>query len=195
MDLQQLEKAAAVCTECELHKGRIKPVFAKGNPNSEIMICGMVPAWDENRSGIPFVGRAGQLLDIILEQVGFTLNDIYITNICKCFLAPGNPLKQQWMDTCLPYLLIQIDIIKPKVILVLGADASNALVVRNDEKKQAIGRMRGRVYQFGEALIVPTYHPSYLIRGGGQQSPGYNNVINDFLLAKSILEKDAINEV
>lgn len=193
MDLQQLEKAAAVCTECELHKGRIKPVFAKGNPNSKLMICGMVPAWDETRSGIPFVGKAGKLLDIILEQVGFTLNNVYITNICKCFLAPGKLLKQQWIDICLPYLLVQIDIIKPKVIITLGVDVSNTLVVRDDERKQAMGSMRGRIYKFGETLVVPTYHPSYLIRGGGQQSPGYNNVINDFLLAKSILLEDKSN--
>lgn len=195
MDLQQLEKAAAVCTECDLYKGRIKPVFAKGNPNSEIMICGMVPAWEETKAGIPFVGKAGQLLDIILKQVGFTLNGVYITNICKCFLAPGKSLKQQWIDICLPYLLIQIDIIKPKVIIALGADVSNTLVVRSDEKKKAIGRMRGRVCKFGESFVVPTYHPSYLIRGGGQESPGYNNVISDFLLAKSILEKDLTNQI
>jgi DNA polymerase len=189
MNLQQLEKAAAVCTECDLYKGRIKPVFAKGNPNSKLMICGMVPAWDETRSGIPFVGKAGKLLDIILEQVGFTLNNVYITNICKCFLAPGKSLEQRWIDICLPYLLVQIDIIKPKVIIALGADVSNTLVIRSDERKQAIGRMRGRIYKFGETLVVPTYHPSYLIRGGGQQSSGYNSVINDFLLAKSILDK------
>lgn len=195
MNLHQLEKAAAVCTECDLHKGRIKPVFAKGNPNSKLMICGMVPAWDETRSGIPFVGKAGKLLDIILKQVGFTLNNAYITNICKCFLAPGRSLKQQWIDVCLPYLLVQIDIIKPKVIITLGADVSNTLVTRDDERKQAMGSMRGRVYKFGETLIVPTYHPSYLIRGGGQQSPGYSNVINDFLLAKSILEdKGSLNK-
>ena len=193
MNLHQLEKAAAICTECELYKGRINPVFAKGNPKSKIMICGMVPAWEETRAGIPFVGRAGQLLDIILEQINLTLNEVYITNICKCFLAPGKSLKQEWIDVCLPYLLVQIDIIKPKVIIALGADTSNALVVRGDEKKRAIGHMRGRIYKFGETSVVPTYHPSYLVRGGGQQSPGYNDVINDFLLAKSILEKHLTN--
>lgn len=113
MDLQTLQDTAALCKGCELYEGRLRPVFAKGNPVAEIMICGMVPADEENKIGLPFVGRAGKLLDRILMDAALTMDDVYITNLVKCYLSAGLPLKPDWIAACLSYLIVQIDIISP----------------------------------------------------------------------------------
>jgi DNA polymerase len=187
MDLLALQTTAASCNRCELHKGRNKPVFAKGNSESKLMICGMVPADDENKVGLPFVGRAGQLLDKILAELGWTLNDVYITNLVKCYLAAGLPLQSYWIDSCLPYLIAQIGVIKPKVIITLGKDASVTLL-GEDSKKSLSSIRHQRVYDYAPNIkIIPSYHPSYLLRGGGQNHKSYPDVIKDFLLAKEIL--------
>lgn len=182
----QLRSLVSSCELCNLHKGRINPVFDKGNPNAKIMICGMVPAHDENMQGSPFVGRAGQLLDVILADVELTYGDVYITNLVKCFVAAGTSLDSYWVESCRPYLMEQIKIIKPHVIITLGADASQSLC----NLGIPIGKMRGKILYTSEAsVIVPTYHPSYLLRGGGQKSDKYQDVLNDFELAKKCLDE------
>lgn len=182
MNLQKLEGIASNCALCNLYKGRIKPVFAKGNPESKIMICGMVPAGDENKVGVPFVGRAGKLLDQLLEESGLTLNDVYITNLVKCYLAAGKPLEQMWIDACLPYLMIQIEAIRPRVIITLGKDSSINLL--GMDNKTSLKSIHGKVFDCAaEIKVVPTYHPSYLLRGGGKNSKAYQFVIRDFQLA------------
>lgn len=189
MDLETLEQFAASCNMCELNTGRINPVFAKGNPNAKVMICGMVPAAEENKIGLPFVGRAGKLLDKILADVGWTLEDVYITNLVKCYLAAGQPLKQDWIDSCFPYLITQIRNVSPKVVLTLGRDASVSLL--GIKANIALGKIRGRVHEYGiDIKVVSTYHPSYLLRAGGTKHKSYTDVLNDFLLAKKIGEKD-----
>ena len=186
MDLDLLQQHAAGCTACGLHTGRLNPVFAKGNPNAEIMICGMVPAAEENKVGLPFVGRAGQLLDKLLEDTNLTLDAVYITNLVKCYLAAGLPLQQEWIDACLPYLINQIVLIKPKVVLTLGKDSSITLLgMPNDT---ALGKIRGKLYTIYESIkVIPTYHPSYLLRGGGEKHKSYPLVLEDFCLAQEIL--------
>lgn len=185
MDLETLQQLAAECTLCELHKGRINPVFAKGNPNAKVMICGMVPADEENKVGLPFVGRAGKLLDKILVDVGLTLDDVYITNLVKCYLAAGLPLHPSWVESCLPYIVVQISLIRPKVILCVGKDASVALLGMN--VKTPLGKIRGKTFDYAEETkIIPTYHPSYLLRGGGAGHKSYPTVLKDFELAKEI---------
>jgi len=187
LDLQTLQNIASSCTLCELYRGRSNPVFAKGNPQSELMICGMVPADEENKVGLPFVGRAGKLLDKILADVGLTLDSVYITNLVKCYLAAGLSLQQPWIDSCLPYLIVQIDIINPKVILTLGKDASVTLL--GIDPKTSLGSVVGKVFEYGNIKVIPTYHPSYLLRGGGEKHKSYSNVIKDFNLAKNLLDK------
>lgn len=182
MDLYELQTIASTCTLCGLCKGRIKPVFAKGNPKAEIMICGMVPAGEENKAGVPFVGRAGKLLDDILIDVGLTLKDVYITNLVKCYLAAGLSLQQNWIDNCLPYLVIQIGIIRPRVIITLGKDASVNLL--GFDNKISLGSIQGEFFDCAnEIKVIPTYHPSYLLRKGGKNSTFYQTVIKDFQLA------------
>lgn len=181
MNLKELEQTAANCKLCSLHQGRINPVFSKGSTKAPLMICGMVPAYEENKQGVPFVGRAGQLLDKILESVRITY-DVYITNLVKCFLAPGKPLEPEWISSCLPYLISQISFVNPCVIMTLGADATNALL---GTPGMAIGKTRGKVHDWGIKIkVVPTYHPSYLLRKGGEFSDDFAKVLNDFTLAR-----------
>ena len=188
MDLKDLESIAASCTLCDLHKGRIKAVFSKGNPNASTFICGMVPAHEENKVGIPFVGKAGQLLDVIMAEAGFDMHNVYITNLVKCCLSPGLKLEQNWIDHCFPYLLSQIRMIRPSVIIALGADAANTIL--GNEKRVALKHLR-KVQQYNDyTSIICTYHPSYLLRGGGQNHKDYSNVIKDFELARTIVWSD-----
>lgn len=183
-DLQLAEFTAGQCDLCALHTNRLSPVFARG-PETDIMICGMVPGPAENKAGSPFVGRAGQLLDMILEQVGL-LDKVYITNIVKCALKPGIPLQQEWIGHCISYLIVQIGFLNPKVIITLGADASNGLL--GFSLDTMMRDLRGRAHEHLGTHVVPTYHPSYLLRGGGPKHKQYNKVIDDFELAKTIRE-------
>jgi len=186
LDINLIEKSASNCKACELHVGRNMPVFAKGNPSSSIFICGMVPADEENKAGVPFVGRAGNLLDKLIEDSGLSMETVYVTNLVKCYLAAGLPLKQAWIDSCLPFIIAQIGTLKPKVIITLGKDASATLI--GVDNKVSLGKMRGRrVYDYSETTkIIPTYHPSYLLRGGGEKHKSYNDVLRDFELSKEL---------
>jgi DNA polymerase len=177
--LDKLRQTAASCTGCDLYKGRINPVFDKGNSEAKIMICGMVPARDENLAGVPFVGRAGKLLDIILDEVNLTYDDVYITNLVKCFVAAGKSLSKKWIDSCRPFLAEQIRLLNPYVIITLGADASQDLT----DVDLPIGKLRGKILYYKDIMIVPTYHPSYLARKGGIESMDYPKVIHDFKIA------------
>lgn len=189
MNLKELQSIVATCSLCELHEGRVKAVFDKGNENADIMICGMVPADEENKAGVPFVGRAGKLLDNILDDVNLNLSSVYITNIVKCYLAAGKSLQQSWIDACLPCLISQIYMIMPKVILTLGKDASLGLLGLSSNTSLSAIR-REKIYTYGrDIVIIPTYHPSFLLRGGGTKHKNYKDVIEDFNLAKALAKK------
>ena len=184
MNLEEVKGFAAECKLCELHSGRNKPVFSKGNEESSIMICGMVPAAEENAAGIPFVGRSGKLLDNILEDAGLSLDTVYVTNLVKCFLAPGISLKKDWVDNCLPYIICQIQIIKPKVIITLGKDASVGLLgLKNNRSLKSIIE-EGPYIIYNDITVIPTYHPSYLLRAGGKNHIKYKDVVECFTSAK-----------
>ena len=186
MTLDELRINASICELCNLCKGRKLPVFDKGNPLAKIMLCGMVPAEEENKTGLPFVGRAGKLLDQILEDTSLTLSEVYITNLVKCFLPAGKSLNQEWIDACLPYLLIQIDIVQPTVIITLGKDATTTLL--GLDQKLTMGKIKQtQIYNYGKVIkIIPTYHPSYLLRGGGRGHRDYSKVVEDFKKSKFI---------
>jgi len=185
MNLTDLQIAAASCCLCDLHKNRKKPVFAKGENCFGLMIVGMVPGPEENEKGIPFVGSAGKLLDDLLSKLDISTKDVYITNTVKCALKPGIALKEQWIEACLPFLIAQITIIKPKVILSLGADATNTLL--GLPLMTPISDLRGRAQKWLDQIyVIPTYHPSYLLRGGGRNHKDYNKVLKDFGFAVEI---------
>jgi uracil-DNA glycosylase len=158
--LEELHKNIGSCTKCVLHQGRNKFVFGVGNANAEIMCVGEGPGAEEDKQGYPFVGRAGQLLTDILKAIKFSRDDVFIANVVKC-RPPGNrtPLPTE-MDTCSPYLLKQIDLIKPKLILCLGLTAAQGLL----NKKDSLTSMRGKVFEFRGAKAMVTYHPAALLR-------------------------------
>jgi uracil-DNA glycosylase family 4 len=149
------------CTRCKLHAmGRRQIVFGVGNPEADLMFVGEAPGADEDIQGIPFVGRAGQLLTKIIEAIDLKREDVYIANVIKC-RPPGNRNPEQdEVETCEPFLFQQIDLIKPKVIVALGKFAAQALLRTLDP----ISRLRGRVYNYRGAKLVPTFHPAYLLR-------------------------------
>jgi uracil-DNA glycosylase family 4 len=149
------------CTRCKLHAlGRKQIVFGVGNPNADLMFVGEAPGADEDVQGEPFVGRAGQLLTKIIEAIGLTRGDVYIANLIKC-RPPGNRNPEpDEAEQCEPFLLRQIDTIRPKVIVALGKFAAQALLRTTDP----ITRLRGRQFKYRDAILIPTYHPAYLLR-------------------------------
>src|SRR5947208_4124562 len=149
------------CTRCKLHRlGRRQIVFGVGNPSADLMFVGEAPGHDEDVQGIPFVGRAGQLLTKIIEAIGLSRDDVYIANVIKCRPPENRNPEQDEVDTCEPFLFQQIDVIKPKVIVALGTFAARALLRTLDP----ISRLRGRVYDYRGAKLIPTFHPAYLLR-------------------------------
>ncbi|EDY22293.1 phage SPO1 DNA polymerase-related protein [Chthoniobacter flavus Ellin428] len=155
------------CTKCpHLVKSRTQVVFGVGNPEAELMFVGEAPGEDEDRQGEPFVGKAGQLLTKIIETMGFARGDVYIANVLKCRpdMPPGMPgnrkPKVEEMQTCLPYLREQIDIIRPRLLVALGATAMEGLTGSTD----SMSRLRGRWHDFHGTPLMATYHPAYLLR-------------------------------
>jgi DNA polymerase len=149
------------CRLCKLHTlGRKQVVFGVGNPNADLMFVGEAPGADEDIQGEPFVGRAGQLLTKIIEAIGMQRSDVYIANVIKC-RPPGNRNPQpDEVERCEPFLFRQIDMVKPKVIVALGKFAAQSLLKTTDP----ITRLRGREYKFRSAILMPTFHPAYLLR-------------------------------
>jgi DNA polymerase len=149
------------CTRCKLHGlGRTKVVFGVGNPDADLMFVGEAPGGDEDVQGIPFVGRAGQLLTKMIAAINLERDQVYIANVIKC-RPPGNRNPEpDEVETCEPYLFRQIDAIRPRVIVALGSFAAKALLRSNE----SISRLRGRVYDFRGAKLIPTFHPAFLLR-------------------------------
>jgi DNA polymerase len=148
------------CKKCRLYKSRNKFVFGVGNPNADVLVVGEGPGAEEDKQGEPFVGRAGMLLNDILKAIKFEREDVYIANIVKS-RPPNNrtPLPDE-MDTCLPYLLKQIELIQPKLILCLGLTAAKGLL----KKKESLTKLRGNWYEFANAKVMVTFHPAALLR-------------------------------
>jgi uracil-DNA glycosylase family 4 len=163
-NLEDLNRLICECQKCPLGETRNKFVFGTGNPNADAMCIGEGPGADEDAQGLPFVGRAGRLLTDILKAIKFEREEVYIANVVKC-RPPGNrtPLPGE-MDTCLPYLKKQIELIKPKVILCLGLTAAQGLL----KKRDSLTNMRGKVFDFVSdgfiTKVMVTYHPAALLR-------------------------------
>jgi DNA polymerase len=159
--LKTIREEIGDCTRCKLHRlGRRQVVFGVGNPSAELMFVGEAPGADEDIQGIPFVGRAGQLLTKIIEAIGLSRDDVYIANVIKCRPPENRNPEPDEVETCEPFLFQQIDTIHPKVIVALGTFAAKALLKTQD----SISRLRGRVYDYRGAKLVPTFHPAFLLR-------------------------------
>jgi uracil-DNA glycosylase family 4 len=168
------------CTRCKLHTlGRRQIVFGVGNPQADLMFVGEAPGADEDLQGEPFVGRAGQLLTKIIEAIGLKREDVYIANVIKCRPPQNRNPEQDEVETCEPFLFQQIDVIKPKVVVALGTFAARALLRTLDP----ISRLRGRVFEYRGAKLIPTFHPAYLLRNPSSK----REVWEDMKLVRSLL--------
>ena len=163
--LTEIRSDLGECTRCKLHGlGRKQIVFGVGNPSADVMFVGEAPGADEDLQGEPFVGRAGQLLTKMIEAMGFRRDEVYIANVLKCRPPNNRNPDIDEIDQCEPFLFRQVEAIQPRVIIALGAFAARTLLKTQDP----ISRLRGRVFKYHGADLIPTFHPSFLLR-----SPGY----------------------
>jgi uracil-DNA glycosylase len=170
--LDELNSMICNCVKCPLGQTRIKFVFGVGNANADIVFVGEAPGADEDAQGEPFVGRAGQLLNKILEAIHFKREEVYICNILKC-RPPNNrdPLPEE-VDACEPHLWKQLEILKPKIIVCLGRIAAQTLLRTND----SLGNMRGKIHNYRGIKLVVTYHPAALLRNPNWKKPTWEDV-------------------
>lgn len=171
---EELEVAVKTCTACDLHETRTQTVFGVGDRNTSLMVVGEAPGADEDRQGEPFVGRAGQLLNAMLQAIGFAREQVYIANIIKC-RPPGNrdPHIEE-TAACQPFLHRQIALIQPRLILSVGRISAHNLL----GTEEAVGRLRGRVHRFdpGDIPLIVTYHPAYLLRRPQEKSKAWQDL-------------------
>ena len=168
------------CTRCKLHGlGRTQVVFGMGNPDADLMFVGEAPGADEDEQGVPFVGKSGQLLTKIIEAIGLTREDVYIANVIKCRPPQNRNPEPDEIETCEPFLFQQIDLIRPRVIVTLGKFAAQCLL----RSEEPISRLRGRLFDYRGAKLIPTFHPAYLLRN----PPSKREVWEDMRLVRSLL--------
>jgi DNA polymerase len=183
--LEELARVASVCTRCRLSAGRTQVVFADGSPDAELMFVGEGPGYHEDQQGLPFVGAAGQLLNRLLGEIGMSREEVRITNTVLC-RPPGNrdPLPDE-LESCRPYLLEQVRLVEPKVIVTLGNFATRVIL----ERPVAISRVRGQRFPWNERVVIPTFHPAAVLRGGGDNSRIMGLVRQDFTEIRSALDE------
>lgn len=181
INLAEVKKQVLACTLCELHKTRTHAVFGVGNQNAQAMFIGEAPGANEDLQGEPFVGRAGMILNSMLQSIGLKRTDVYIANILKC-RPPHNrdPLPEE-VRLCTPYLQQQIMLIQPKILIAVGRIAAQFLL----NTMESMGRLRGHTYQYGpqKTPLLVTYHPAYLLRSPTEKRKAYT----DFLMIKKAL--------
>ena len=180
MTLQELAKSLHNCQQCKLAKlGRTQVVFGVGNPHASIMFVGEAPGFNEDQKGEPFVGAAGKLLNDLLTSANLSREQIYIANVIKCRPPNNRNPEPDEIATCEPFLFRQLESIEPKVVIALGAFAARTLL----KTDAPISRLRGRVFDFRGAKLIPTFHPSFLLR-----SPGYKREAwDDLKMALSLM--------
>ncbi len=183
-DLDAIRLDIGDCTRCKLHTlGRQRIVFGSGNPNAELMFVGEAPGADEDEQGLPFVGKAGQLLTKIIEAIDLKREDVYIANVIKCRPPANRNPEPDEVATCEPFLFRQIDLIKPRVIVALGTHAAHTLL----KTDVPISRIRGKQHEYRGAILIPTFHPAYLLRSPDRK----REVWEDMKLVKSLLTQGA----
>jgi len=159
---ERLAAEVSACTACALHSTRTQPVFGVGNRRAEWLVIGEAPGAEEDRRGEPFVGRAGQLLDAMLKAIGLAREQVFIANVLKSRPPNNRDPRPEEIAACLPFLMRQIALLQPRILLVVGRIAAQSLLGTDEP----IGRLRGRVHHFGPTRLpmVVTYHPAYLLR-------------------------------
>ena len=179
--LDAVSKAIATCTRCPLYSTAKNPVPGEGNPTAEFMLVGEAPGATEDETGRPFVGQAGQLLEKILAAIKFNREDVFIVNVLK-HRPPGNrnPRPEE-VSACSPYLIRQIELIRPKVLVALGTFAAQTLL----DTKLSIGKLRGQIHRYYGVPLIVTYHPAALLRNPAWKRPTWEDV----QLARRILDR------
>jgi len=176
------EKHVRGCTRCPLSGTRTRTVFGQGHPAPRIVFVGEAPGFEEDQQGLAFVGRAGQLLTAMIKAMGLTRDEVYICNVLKCRPPNNRTPSHDEIAACSPYLLEQLRILKPEVIVALGAPAAQTLL----NSAESIGRLRGRFHNFytsgtpltGEPIpLMPTYHPAYLLRSPGEKRKAWEDLM------------------
>ena len=178
----ELERAVKSCTLCPLHQTRTQGVFGVGNRNAQWMVIGEAPGADEDRQGEPFVGRAGQLLNSMLQAIGLKREQVFIANILKSRPPNNRDPRPEEVRACLPYLFRQIELVNPQLILCVGRIAAQTLL----ETDTPIGKLRGQLHRIaGNRPMIVTYHPAYLLRSPGEKRKSWA----DLLLALRTFEQ------
>ena len=167
--LQLIRDEIGDCTRCALHKGRNKLVFGDGDPNARLLFVGEGPGADEDAQGIPFVGKAGQLLNNMIAAMGLKREEVYIANVVKCRPPANRTPEPEEAHTCSPFLFRQIDVIRPEVLVALGATAATYLL----GARQPLAGLRGRVHRFRGTKLIVTYHPAFLLRDPRQKKEAW----------------------
>jgi DNA polymerase len=181
--LVDVAQEASTCTKCRLATSRTQVVFGVGNPDADLLFIGEAPGQHEDKQGEPFVGAAGQLLTRMLGEIGLTREQVYIANILKC-RPPGNRDPQEdEIETCTPWLIEQISLIQPQVVVTLGNFATKFVL----QTQTGITRMRGSVYPWHGRTVIPTFHPAAILRGGGEKGRQFGELQEDFALIKRTL--------
>jgi uracil-DNA glycosylase family 4 len=181
---EELERTALGCVRCPLAAGRTQVVFGAGDREADLVFVGEGPGAEEDRQGVPFVGRAGQLLTRLIEGIGLTRDEVYIANVVKC-RPPGNRDPQpEEIAACRPYLEAQLELLDPAVVVTLGNFATKLLL----DTKEGITKLRGREFpsRGGGTVLVPTLHPAAVLRGGGA---ALAQTRGDFVVAKRVLAR------
>jgi uracil-DNA glycosylase len=174
---------AADCTKCRLSQGRTQVVFGVGDPDADLMFIGEAPGFHEDKQGEPFVGAAGQLLTRMLGEIGLGRDQVYIANVIKC-RPPGNrdPLPEE-IESCTPWLVEQVSLIQPRVIVTLGNFATKFVL----STSVGITRLRGQVHDWHGRTVIPTFHPAAILHGGGEKSRQFQLLREDFGLVQRTL--------
>jgi len=174
LDWPALEDQVSECTLCDLHTSRTRTVFGVGNRSADWLVIGEAPGSDEDQQGEPFVGRAGQLLNAMLRAAGLQREQVFIANILKCRPPNNRDPKPEEVTCCEPYLLRQIELIRPRLILAVGRIAAQNLL----NTQTPIGKLRGKVHQFRDTGIpvIATYHPAYLLRSPKEKSKSWQDL-------------------
>ncbi len=160
--LDRIKQEVLGCTKCPLSEHRKQPVFGVGSINADLMFIGEAPGAEEDRTGLPFIGRSGKLLDtLLLEELNVDRSMCYISNIVKCRPPENRDPKPEEIDSCRPYLKEQLGIIEPKGIITLGNFATRLLL----ETKTGITKLRGKIYEYSGSSLIPTFHPAAALRG------------------------------
>ena len=182
--LAEVAAEAADCTRCRLAHGRTQVVFGVGDAHAELMFIGEGPGFHEDKQGEPFVGAAGQLLNRMLGEIGLAREQVYIGNVVKC-RPPGNRDPQaDEIEACTPWLVEQLSLIQPRVIVTLGNFATKFVL----QTETGITRLRGQVHDWHGRTVIPTFHPAAILHGGGEKSRQFQLLLDDFRLVRRTLD-------